>query len=109
MNSNDIFLQPGCSTSDALSLAFDDEGYISERDQLDNSHTLASLLATATVALNIDRRVTQNCIRRAAALLGIELSSGGMRPRRARICGGARIVASQAPAILHRGQPGLDY
>jgi AraC family transcriptional regulator len=77
MNSNDIFLQPGSSTSDAMSLAFDDEGYISERDQLDNSHTLASLLATATVALNIDRRVTQNCIRRAAALLGIELSSGG--------------------------------
>jgi len=60
-----------------MSLAFDDEGYISERDQLDNSHTLASLLATATVALNIDRRVTQNCIRRAAALLGIELSCEG--------------------------------
>ena len=60
-----------------MSLAFDDEEYISERDQLDNSHTLASLLATATVALNIDRRVTQKCIRRAAALLGIELSSGG--------------------------------
>jgi AraC family transcriptional regulator len=77
MNSNDIFLQPGSSTSDAMSLAFDDEESISERDQLDDSQTLANLLATATVALDIDRRVTQQCIRRAAALLGIELSSGG--------------------------------
>jgi transcriptional regulator GlxA family with amidase domain len=77
MNSTDIFLQSESSTSDATSCAFDDDEYISERDQLDSSHILASLLATATVALNTDRRVTQKCIRRAAALLGIDLSPRG--------------------------------
>jgi AraC family transcriptional regulator len=77
MNSNDIFLQRGSSTSDATSREFDDDEYISERNQLNSSHTLASLLATATVALDTDRRVTQKCIRRAAALLGIDLSPGG--------------------------------
>jgi len=61
MNSNDNFPQ---------------QEYISERDQLDSNHLLASLLETATVALNTDRRVTQKCIRRAAVLLGIDL-----RPR----------------------------
>jgi AraC family transcriptional regulator len=76
MNSNDIFPQQVSSTSDATSRAFDDDEYISERVQLDSSHILASLLETATVALNTDRRVTQKCIRRAAALLGIDLSSG---------------------------------
>jgi AraC family transcriptional regulator len=77
MNSNDIFPQRESSTSDAASLALDDEEYISERDQLDSSHVLASLLETATVALNTDRRVTQKCIRRAAALLGFDLSPRG--------------------------------
>jgi AraC family transcriptional regulator len=77
MNSNDIFLQPASSASDVTSRAFDDDAYTSERVQLDSSHTLASLLATATVALNTDRRLTQKCIRRAAALLGIDLSSEG--------------------------------
>jgi AraC family transcriptional regulator len=72
MNSNDIFLQ-----SEATARVFDDKECISERDQLDGSHILASLLATATVALNTDRRVTQKCIRRAAALLGIDLSERG--------------------------------
>jgi AraC-like DNA-binding protein len=38
---------------------------------------LASLLATATVALDTDRRAAKTCIQRAAALLGIDLSSGG--------------------------------
>jgi len=76
MNSNDNFL-PGYSTSDTTSRRFDDHEYISERDQLDSSHILAGLLATATVALNTDRRVTQKCIRRAAALLGIDLISRG--------------------------------
>jgi hypothetical protein len=69
MNLNDIFPQQESSTSDATLRAFDDDEYISERDPLDSSHILASLLATATVALNTDRRVTQKCIRRAAALL----------------------------------------
>jgi len=77
MNSNDIFPLHESSTSDATLCAFDDDEYISERDQLDSSHMLASLLETATVALNTDRRVAQKCIRRAAALLGIDLSPRG--------------------------------
>jgi len=77
MNSNDIFPQQESSTSDATLRAFDNDEYISEPDQLNSSHILASLLATATVALNTDRRVTQKCIRRAAALLGIDLSPRG--------------------------------
>jgi AraC family transcriptional regulator len=89
MNSNDIFLQPGSFASDATSRAFDDDEYISEREQLDSSLILASLLATATNALNTDRRVTQKCIRRAAALLGIELSErGGGTAERTHLQGG---------------------
>jgi len=37
---------------------------------------LASLLASATVALDTDRRAAKSCIQRAAALLGIDLSPG---------------------------------
>jgi AraC family transcriptional regulator len=77
MNSNDIFPQQESSTFDATLRAFDDDEYISERGQLDSKHILASLLETATVALNTDRRVTQKCIRRAAALLGIDLRPRG--------------------------------
>jgi AraC family transcriptional regulator len=77
MNSNDNFPQQESSTSNATLRAFDDEEYISECDQLDSSHILANLLETATVALNTDRRITQECIRRAAALLGIDLSPRG--------------------------------
>jgi hypothetical protein len=43
----------------------------------DSNEALASLLATATVALDTDRRAAMSCIQRAAALLGIDLSSGG--------------------------------
>jgi AraC family transcriptional regulator len=77
MSSIDILSQRGSSTSDATLRAFNDDEYISERDPLESSDLLASLLETATVALNIDRRVTQRCIRRAAALLGIELRARG--------------------------------
>ena len=38
---------------------------------------LASLLATASVALDTDRRAAKSCIRHVAALLGIELGLGG--------------------------------
>jgi transcriptional regulator GlxA family with amidase domain len=38
---------------------------------------LASLLATATVALDTDLRAAKSCIQRAAALLAIDLSPGG--------------------------------
>jgi AraC family transcriptional regulator len=43
----------------------------------DSNDALASLLATATVALDTDRRAAKNCIQRAAALLGIDLGLGG--------------------------------
>jgi AraC family transcriptional regulator len=43
----------------------------------DSNAALASLLATATLALDTDRRAAKTCIQRAAALLGIDLSSGG--------------------------------
>jgi AraC family transcriptional regulator len=38
---------------------------------------LAGLLASATVAMDTDRRAAKTCIQRAAALLGIELIPGG--------------------------------
>jgi AraC family transcriptional regulator len=45
----------------------------------DRNDALASLLATATVALDTDRHTAKTCIQRAAALLGIELRLGGNR------------------------------
>ena len=42
----------------------------------DSNDALASLLASATVALDTDRRAAKRCIQHAAALLGINLSSG---------------------------------
>ena len=43
----------------------------------DCNDPLASLLTTATVALDTDRRTAKSCIQRAAALLGIGLGLGG--------------------------------
>jgi AraC family transcriptional regulator len=43
----------------------------------DSNDALASLLTTATVALDTDRRAAKRCIQRAAVLLGIDLSPGG--------------------------------
>jgi AraC family transcriptional regulator len=77
MNSNDdTFLQSVSSTADPIPWAFDDDEYNSVRDRVESSDILANLLATATAALNTDRRVTRRCIQRAAALLGIDLSPG---------------------------------
>ena len=42
----------------------------------DRNDALASLLVTATAAVDTDRRAAKSCIQRAAALLGIDLSSG---------------------------------
>jgi hypothetical protein len=61
----------------------------------DSNDMLASLLASATVALDTDRRAAKRCIQRAAVLLGIELSPGGMGPQSARVRG----------ASLRRGKP----
>ena len=74
MNSSDIFQQPGYLASDMAPGTLDDGACLSSLDPSDGSHLLARLLETATVALNTDRRVTQKCIRHAAALLGIDLS-----------------------------------
>jgi AraC family transcriptional regulator len=43
----------------------------------DSNEALASLLATATVALDTDCRAAKRCIQRAAVLLGIDLSPAG--------------------------------
>jgi AraC family transcriptional regulator len=43
----------------------------------DSNDMRATLLATATIALDTDRRAAKSCIQRAAALLGIDLSPGG--------------------------------
>ena len=44
----------------------------------DSNDMLASLLATATVALDTDCRAARRCIQRAAVLLGIDLNPGGV-------------------------------
>src|SRR6266403_2781417 len=49
---------------------------VQESGSCDSKDMLASLLATATVALDTDRRAAKSCIQRAAALLGIDLSPG---------------------------------
>jgi AraC family transcriptional regulator len=55
----------------------------------DSNDALASLLATATVAVDTDRRTAKTCIQRAAALLGIDLSLGGDgAAKRSRLQGG---------------------
>jgi AraC family transcriptional regulator len=63
--------------SDAAPRLLDDDEYTVEAGRQDGTDMLASLLATATVALHTDRVVTQRCIQRAATLLGIELSPRG--------------------------------
>ena len=87
MSSNDIFQQPQYAASDVAPRTSDDDEYTSGREQLDGSDILAGLLATATVSLNTDRRVTQKCIRRAAALLGIDLSRGDTAAERSHLQG----------------------
>lgn len=74
MSSSDNSLPQRSSPSlDIAPSVLDDDGRISAHDTRD---TLASLLATATVALDSDRRMTRRCIQRAAVLLGIDLHSG---------------------------------
>ena len=75
--SNDCTLsRRGCATSDVTPSTHVPDEYVSERDRQDCSDTLSSLLATAAVALNTNRRVTRRCIQRAAVLLGIDLIAG---------------------------------
>jgi AraC family transcriptional regulator len=50
---------------------------VEKSDTCDNNDALASLLATATVALDTDCRAAKRCIQRAAVLLGIDLSPAG--------------------------------
>jgi transcriptional regulator GlxA family with amidase domain len=65
-----------CATSDVTPSTHVSDECLSERDRQDCSDMLSSFLATAAVALNTNRRVTQRCIRRAAVLLGIDLIAG---------------------------------
>jgi AraC family transcriptional regulator len=50
---------------------------VQESGLCDTNDMLASLLASATVALDTDSRAAKRCIQRAAVLLGIDLSPGG--------------------------------
>jgi AraC family transcriptional regulator len=50
---------------------------VDKSDSCDKNDALASLLATATVALDTDCRAAKRCIQRAAVLLGIDLSPAG--------------------------------
>jgi AraC family transcriptional regulator len=68
-------LSPESSRFEPTSGVLGDVGYIPAHD---NSDLLASLLATASGALQSDRRLTQRCIQRAAALLEIDLRSRGV-------------------------------
>ena len=61
----------------------------------DSNEALASLLATATLALDTDRRAAKSCIQRAAALLGIDLSREGTELQSTRLC----------RAVSPRGRP----
>jgi AraC family transcriptional regulator len=79
MTSSDNSLQPHSSRLDGTPVLDDDRSL----SGLDDSDMLASLLTTATAALHSDRRVTQQCIQHAAALLGINLRSVSVSmPRR---------------------------
>ena len=62
--------------SDATPSVLVDDDCSSVPDLLDCNDLLESLLATARVAVHADRRLTQRCIRRAATLLGLDLSPG---------------------------------
>jgi AraC family transcriptional regulator len=73
MNSNDDPFAPSRSSTADITASIPVDGECSVRGRLDGSDVLASLLTSATVALDSDRRVTQRCVRRAAALLGIDL------------------------------------
>jgi AraC family transcriptional regulator len=74
-SSDNTFPQSGSLTSDAAPSVFVDDGLL--HDRLASSDLLARLLAAAAVARRSDRRVTQKCIRRAAALLGVDLRPEG--------------------------------
>jgi AraC family transcriptional regulator len=71
-SSDNSALSPELSRLEATSGVLDGVRHIPAHD---NSEVLASLLATASGALQSDRRVTQQCIQRAAGLLGIDLRS----------------------------------
>jgi AraC family transcriptional regulator len=64
----------GDVTSGVASSSHVSDEYLSDPDRQDCSDMLSSLLATATVTLNTNRRVTQRCIQRAAVLLGIDVT-----------------------------------
>jgi AraC family transcriptional regulator len=80
---------------------------MSNSTSADGNDALASLLATATVALDTDRHAARRCIRRAAALLGIDLGSrDDVDAEHARLQGG--LAAWQAKNLAAYIEDRLD-
>jgi AraC family transcriptional regulator len=106
--SNDgILSHRGCATSEVTPSSHVSDEYLSERDRQDCSDMLSSLLATAAVALNTNRRVTQTCIQRAAVLLGINLSPG-VDGTAGRSCLQGRLASWQAKRLTFYIEDKLD-
>ena len=68
----------------------------------DSNDALASLLTTATAALDTDRRTAKSCIQQAAALLGIDLSLGEDGAAAERSCLQGGLPVWQAKRIRDR-------
>jgi AraC family transcriptional regulator len=96
-----------CATSEVTPSSHVSDEYLSERDRQDCSDMLSSLLATAAVALNTNRRVTQTCIQRAAVLLGINLSPGADATAR-RSCLQGGLASWQAKRLTFYIEDKLD-
>jgi AraC family transcriptional regulator len=78
-----------------------------ESGSCDSNAALASLLATATAALDTDPRAAKSCIQRAAALLGIDLNPGGDGVAE-RSCRHAGLAAWQAKRLSSYIEDKLD-
>jgi len=74
----------------------------------DSNDALASLLTTATAALDTDRRTAKSCIQQAAALLGIDLSLGEDGAASERSCLRGGLPAWQAKRIRSYIENKLD-
>jgi AraC family transcriptional regulator len=96
-----------CAASDVTPSTHVSDEHLSERDRQDCSDMLSSLLATAAVALNTNRRVTQRCIQRAAVLLGIDLIAG-TDGTAGRSCLRGRLASWQAKRVTSYIEDKLD-
>jgi AraC family transcriptional regulator len=95
------------SAADVTPNAFVDDSCDSVRGRLDCNDMVARLLATATIALDTDRRVTQRCVQRAAALLEVDTTAG--RGRKAqRLCPHGGLASWQAKRLRSHIEEKLD-